>query len=229
MDKPTPGSQAAAGYKIKITKDGPYIVTGGVPLSEQTPCIDEEGQCRGWKEGKKYPAQESYALCRCGHTKTPPFCDGSHHKTDFDGTEQASHRVYLGRAGEVEGPELKLTDVQSLCASARFCHRDGGTWHLTRHSDERKARQAAVEETADCPSGRLMVWDKEGNPIEPEFTPSIGLITDVQAGVMGPLWVRGGIQIEGVDGKLYEIRNRVTLCRCGKSSNKPFCDGNHLK
>ena len=29
------------------------------------------------------------------------------------------------------------------------------------------------------------------------------------------------------EGKLYEVRNRVTLCRCGKSTNKPFCDSSH--
>jgi CDGSH-type Zn-finger protein len=29
------------------------------------------------------------------------------------------------------------------------------------------------------------------------------------------------------DGKAYEVRNRVTLCRCGSSNNKPFCDGSH--
>jgi CDGSH-type Zn-finger protein len=48
-----------------------------------------------------------------------------------------------------------------------------------------------------------------------------------QAGVVGPIMVRGGITIEGADGTVYEKRNRVTLCRCGKSKNKPFCDGSH--
>ncbi|HET8688843.1 MAG TPA: CDGSH iron-sulfur domain-containing protein [Methanosarcina sp.] len=41
--------------------------------------------------------------------------------------------------------------------------------------------------------------------------------------------MRGGIPIESADGKQYEIRNRVTLCRCGKSRNKPFCDGSHVE
>ena len=76
-----------------------------------------------------------------------------------------------------------------------------------------------------------MVSDKEatGDVLEPEFEPSIGLVEDIQAGKMGPLWVRGGIPVESADGFTYEIRNRVTLCRCGKSSNKPFCDGKHLQ
>jgi CDGSH-type Zn-finger protein len=39
--------------------------------------------------------------------------------------------------------------------------------------------------------------------------------------------VRGGIAVVSADGEQYEVRNRMTLCRCGASSNKPFCDGTH--
>ena len=77
--------------------------------------------------------------------------------------------------------------------------------------------------------GRLVVWDKQGKAIEPEFEPSIGLVEDPQEGVMGPIWVRGGILVDSASGTTYEIRNRVTLCRCGKSSNKPFCDSSHVQ
>jgi CDGSH-type Zn-finger protein len=45
--------------------------------------------------------------------------------------------------------------------------------------------------------------------------------------VSGPIWVRGGISVYSGQGMLYEVRNRVTLCRCGKSTNKPFCDSSH--
>ncbi len=34
--------------------------------------------------------------------------------------------------------------------------------------------------------------------------------------------------VKSATGKTYERRNRVTLCRCGRSVNKPFCDGSHL-
>jgi CDGSH-type Zn-finger protein len=40
--------------------------------------------------------------------------------------------------------------------------------------------------------------------------------------------VKGGVPVESADGTVYEVRNRVTLCRCGKSTNKPFCDGTHI-
>jgi len=150
-------------------------------------------------------------------------------KVHFDGTETASHASYLEQAEEIKGPDLKLTDSQSFCASARFCHRAGGTWNLTKQSGDPRAKKTAIEESCDCPSGRLVTWDNNGKAIEPGFEPSIGLVKDTQAGKMGPLWVRGGIPVESAGGKTYEVRNRVTLCRCGKSSNKPFCDGSHLK
>lgn len=79
-----------------------------------------------------------------------------------------------------------------------------------------------------CPSGRLVVWDRRSKqPLEPELEPSIGLIEDPAQGVAGPIWVRGGITVEDENGTPYEVRNRVTLCRCGASRNKPFCDGTH--
>jgi CDGSH-type Zn-finger protein len=218
-----------ANYKVKITKDGPYLVTGGVPLSEQSICVDKDGQCHGWKEGKKYPTQETYALCRCGQSGNLPFCDGTHTKIQFDGTEQAVDTPYVEQATEIEGPGLRLTDARKFCSAARFCDRAGGIWKLTVQSSNPDARQKAIEEAKDCPSGRLVTWDQDGKAIEPDFEQSIGLVEDTQAGKMGPIWVRGGIPIESADGKTYEIRNRVTLCRCGKSSNKPFCDGSHLE
>ena len=76
---------------------------------------------------------------------------------------------------------------------------------------------------ADCNSGRLVIWDKKtGEPLEPAFEKSIGLVEGPIKGISGPLWVRGGIPVISADGFVYEIRNRVTLCRCGKSGNKPF-------
>jgi CDGSH-type Zn-finger protein len=73
-----------------------------------------------------------------------------------------------------------------------------------------------------------VVLDKQIETIiEPKFVKSIGLIEDPAMGVSGPIWVRGGILVESADGKTYKIRNRITLCRCGKSKNKPFCDSSH--
>ncbi len=218
----------ATDAKIQVTKDGPYLVSGGLPLSEQRMVTNAEGESLDYQAGKPYPAQPQYALCRCGQSGNKPFCDGSHKKAKFDGTETASREPYLQQAETTEGPAVSLTDAESLCAFARFCDPKGRIWNLIERTDNPETRKLAEFEAAHCPSGRLVVWDKKtGQAIEPEFQPSLGLIEDTEKQVSGPIWVRGGIPVLSADGKPYEVRHRVTLCRCGQSGNKPFCDGAH--
>jgi len=217
--------------KIKVCKDGPYTVTGGIPLKDYTLIVDADGLSTGWQEGKSYPVEEEYELCRCGHSKTWPFCDRqSHQEIQFDGTETASREPFEKQTEpKTVGPELVLTDAPVFCALARFCDRAGGVWDNTRGSDDPEKKKIVIQEVSDCPAGRLVLHDKDGNLIEPKFEPSIGLVIDPVAGVDGPVWVRGGIPVEAADGFVYEVRNRMTLCRCGKSKNKPFCDCSHVE
>ncbi len=214
--------------RIEITKDGPYLVKGSLPLSEQWIVTNAEGDSLDYREGKKYPVPPQYALCRCGQSANKPFCDGTHKKAGFDGTETASREPYLEQAETVEGPTMRLTDQQNLCAYARFCDPKGKVWNLVTQADDPEARALVKHEAGHCPAGRLVAWDRAtGKPIEPKFEPSLGLIEDTEKRVSGPIWVRGGIPVISADGKTYEIRNRVTLCRCGRSDNKPFCNGAH--
>ena len=214
--------------KITITQNGPYLVSGNVPLEEYI--ISNDGHENIYINGKQLLQSQTYALCRCGHSKNMPFCDGSHQRAHFDGTETATKEPYLRQAVVIDGPDLLLTDVEGLCAFARFCHkRLGSVWELTEESDDTQCREAAVAAACDCPAGRLVIWDKAtGNAIEPEYEPSIVILQDPERECSGPIFVRGGIPIESSDGSVYEIRNRVTLCRCGKSKNKPFCDAVHV-
>ncbi len=59
---------------IEVTKDGPYRITGGLPL------VDSEGAEVVRNEGSSL---EHYALCRCGHSRNKPFCSGMHWYVDF--------------------------------------------------------------------------------------------------------------------------------------------------
>jgi CDGSH-type Zn-finger protein len=216
--------------KITVTKNGPYIVTGGVPIVVAEICNDNEGYCRTWKIVDRYPVKEQSALCRCGHSENRPFCDGTHAKTRFNGTETAGNEPYLSHPEIIRGPELELTDYHGLCVHARFCMRAGGIWNLTEQSGNPEARDIAIEEACNCPSGRLVIRDlRSGELVEPVLEKSIVVIEYPAKGEHGPLWVRGGIPVVSADGKPYTIRNRVTLCRCGKSHNKPFCDGSHVQ
>jgi CDGSH-type Zn-finger protein len=213
--------------KIKITKDGPYLVSGGVPLTEKIITPGEKGY--EWKDGRKLPQAESYALCRCGHSKNPPFCDGTHAKVAFSGEETASKTEYANRAKTTQGPALDLMD-DGRCAFARFCQRKSGSaWELVAHSDDPAVKEEAVLAAGGCPSGRLTAVSKTKEALEPEYEGAIEMIQDPQKDCSGGIFVKGNIPIESSDGEMYEVRNRVVLCRCGGSKNKPFCDSSHVK
>jgi CDGSH-type Zn-finger protein len=214
--------------KIVVSKDGPYRVSGGVPLTMQIITPNKEGFSWDWKKAKTFETQQEYSLCRCGQSKNKPFCDGTHAKVKFDGTETATRRPYIRQAEVFDGPTLLLSDAEELCAFARFCDPGGKIWGLIEQTDDPEARKLVVREANHCPAGRLVVHDKKtGKEIEDKLPPSVGVVEDPALGCSGPLWVSGGVRIESENGTPYEARNRVTLCRCGASANKPFCNGSH--
>jgi CDGSH-type Zn-finger protein len=181
-----------------------------------------------WKTGETFKTEKEYELCRCGHSKQKPFCDNSHVKARFDGEETASRVPFARQAEQIEGPGLVLSDVEKLCAFARFCDPGGKIWSLIEQTDNAEARELVIREAMHCPSGRLVLHDKKTRKeIEDPLEPAIGVVEDPALGCSGPLWIQGDIEIESSDGRRYEKRNRVTLCRCGASDNKPFCNGSH--
>jgi CDGSH-type Zn-finger protein len=215
--------------KIVVSKNGPYIIKGGIPITVEIITPNDQGGSWEWVRGRALEIKPIVALCRCGASQNKPFCDSTHKKVNFDGTETASRKPYDEQACREAGAALDLFDAEALCASARFCDNFGSAWNLAKQSDKSRERDLLRHEVVRCPSGRLVLRDKEtGQAIEPQFSPSIAVVEDPQKQCAGPLWVRGGIVIESADGTPYERRNRVTLCRCGASQNKPFCDGSHL-
>ena len=178
--------------KIKVTKNGPYLVYGSLSITEQEITVNSEGIPIRWTQHFEHPKKVTCSICRCGQSKNKPFCDGTHARVGFNGNETANNEEYLAKPDIIDGPALKLMDIETLCASARFCHRNGGIWNLVPESDNIEAKKTACEETCDCPSGRLILQDKKtGKKIEPVFEPSLVLIEDPDMGVSGPLWVRG--------------------------------------
>ncbi|HEY3414991.1 MAG TPA: CDGSH iron-sulfur domain-containing protein [Armatimonadota bacterium] len=214
--------------RITIAKDGPYLVSGPAPLT----VLDIETNARGesitWAERRELPVSGEYHLCRCGESRNKPFCDGTHAKIGFDGTETASLETVMEQADVLDGPTMQLADAEVLCAFARFCDPNGRVWNQVEESDDPQTRANLIRQTGNCPAGRLIAIDKStGEAIEPSLSQSIGVVEDPAEKCSGPLWVRGGIELVGSDGTNYEVRNRLTLCRCGRSDNKPFCNGAH--
>ena len=226
-DAPQTQGDAPTPMSITIVENGPYVVNGSAPLLEEA--ITPVGGHREYRVRRTFPATQTYALCRCGRTKTPPFCDGSHVTAGFDGTETASRESFEERADVYPGPGAYLLD-DNRCAFARFCHReDGDVWTLTELSGDERLKEEAIKASSDCPAGRLVHYDTaDSTPYEPVLDPAISLLEDPEEGVSGPLYVRGGIPLISADGSTYELRNRYALCRCGASRNKPFCDAMHV-
>jgi CDGSH-type Zn-finger protein len=211
--------------QVEVTKDGPYRVTG-VPLLRMRRLLSAEGRPVEWRRGPEIDHEETFELCRCGRSGSKPFCDGTEKEIRFDGTETADRRPTEDRRRRYgEGPVV-LTDDVTFCASAGFCvRRDFDAWSLSADTStpERAAELMGMVER--CPSGRLVYEPAPGadTPVEGEIPMEIGVVDD------GPLWVRGGIPIRAADGFEYEVRRRMTLCRCGESQRKPFCDGSHAR
>ena len=83
--------------EIRVTKDGPYLVSDNLPLAKVTIGANEDGESVRYDWDKPFKQQRQYALCRCGHSGGKPYCDGSHAKVGFDGTETASRKPYRSR------------------------------------------------------------------------------------------------------------------------------------
>ena len=207
------------GKRIKISKNGPYTVYGGVPLKEESIKVDAMGKPEKWETVRKLYPCDIYALCRCGKSTDKPFCTGDH--VGWDGTETAARTNFEERARSFPGMEgVEILQDMSFCIGAGFCH---AKQKIEKMASDKKTMNIALQQCYDCAGGSIVI-KINGKAQEPQLEKSISATSK-----NGPIWVKGGIPVESSDGYIYEIRNRVTLCSCGRSNNKPFCDGNHKR
>ncbi|MGN6608805.1 MAG: CDGSH iron-sulfur domain-containing protein [Jatrophihabitans sp.] len=209
---------------VRVSADGPYLVRD-TPLVRRREVHSEHGEPLTWQTTDRIETRDVYALCRCGHSANKPFCDGTHSRIGFDGTETAPTTTYAERSSTMEGTGITVADDRSLCEHAGFCgNRLTNVWDMMDGSatDDTTVRAQVMAMVERCPSGALTYrLTPDGEDVEPDLRPAVGVVED------GPLWVTGGVRIERSDGTVLETRNRVTLCRCGASKNKPLCDGSH--
>ena len=129
--------------------------------------VAADGEPESWARGEAMRTGETYALCRCGKSGRTPFCDGTHSRTSFIGTETAPRAIAPEAVEWTEGPELSLADRPCLCSIARYCHRHGDAWALTEASKDPVAKRVAIESAANCPSGRITAFDERGGRAAP--------------------------------------------------------------
>jgi uncharacterized Fe-S cluster protein YjdI/CDGSH-type Zn-finger protein len=129
-------------------------------------------------------------------------------------------RVYRGSAIEVS------FDLATCVHIGECVRRLPGTFALDRRPWI-SPDAAPADETASvierCPSGALQYRRLDGGA--DERAPDPPVVIPMRN---GPFLVRGRIEVRHDDGTL-EILPRATLCRCGGSANKPFCDNTHLR
>lgn len=209
--------------KITVTNDGPLRVSGDVTMQRYTKVESVSGEPVIWRAGESERIEGTTLLCRCGASGNKPYCDNSHRDIAFDGTETAPTDDYVDRAKELGGRTITVFDDRSICEHAGFCgNQVTNVWKLTKNEDtldgaDEGLMTAMIEH---CPSGAL-TYAVGGDFVEVSHPQEIRVVDD------GPLWVTGGVPVERSDGEPFESRNRMTLCRCGASSNKPLCDGSH--
>jgi len=213
--------------KIVIWPNGPYVVYGDIPLLRKQPVLSEENEPMTWKTGERIETEETYALCRCGRSSSKPFCDGSHVRYGFKGKETADSRPFEERQSVLGGTGFTVKRDKSLCMGASFClSHNTFIKRLLPKTTDSAVRIQIISMIEHCPSGSF-AYDIDGEDMEPDLHQAIALVSEGENA--GCLWVTGNIPIERSDGEPFEVRNRVTLCRCGRSKNKPYCDGTHRK
>ena len=185
--------------KITCAPNGPYLV-------ENVP---------GLRSGA--------ALCRCGGSANKPFCDGTHRSNGFN--DQNTADSTQNKRTAYAGKRITIFDNRAICAHAAFCTDELAA--VFRHHDtpwivpDAAGLEKIVSTIKKCPSGALS-YAIDGVEAAPPQRPPMVTVTD-----NGPYAITGGIELMGVklgDGASAE---HYTLCRCGASKNKPFCDGSH--
>jgi CDGSH-type Zn-finger protein len=165
----------------------------------------------------------SGALCRCGGSKKKPFCDGTHRTNGFSDGKLADPS--LNRRESYAGKRITIHDNRALCAHAGACTDTLAQVFRMRQEPWIDPDAAAVDEIVavirKCPSGALSYSIDGAEAREPERPPMITVTKD------GPYAVTGGVELEQVAFGDGASREHYTLCRCGGSKNKPFCDGTH--
>ena len=200
--------------QIQCLPDGPYLLKKNEDAKVSLHVTGADGETVSEVTG--------VALCRCGDSRNKPFCDGTHKNNGF-----SDKRLSDGSADSCvsyEGSRVTIRDNRGICAHAGICtDRLASVFRMGQEPwiDADGASVEAIVEAVDrCPSGAITctVGDVEHRP--GSETPEIRVIKD------GPYQV-GSVDLEGHAFGDGVTAGRYTLCRCGASKNKPFCDGSH--
>ena len=192
---------------INPKPNGPLHVSGAVTL------VDSRGEA--------VATEAQFWLCRCGGSSNKPFCDGSHKRIGFSSERQSdpAKRATVDYVGK----NITIHDNRSICAHAGHCTGHSPAVFSMSAKPWIDADADAVAQTVAtirmCPSGALAY------SIDGVLHEHSGRAPAIRIAKNGPYEVVGGPALQG--DAVPVSSEHYTLCRCGQSKNKPFCDGTH--
>ena len=193
---------------IAPTPDGPYMVRALENFANQKGPI---------------LTKETMALCRCGGSADKPFCDGTHAKIGFSSAKLEGRVEDKKEASE--GKKITIHDNRGICAHAGRC--TDGLASVFRLNEEpwidpdAASADEIIAVVKKCPSGALSYSVNDVEYGDQDGEPAIFVAPN------GPYVVSGGPNLSDTAGAEGASIDHSTLCRCGGSKNKPFCDGTH--
>ena len=193
--------------RIKLSRDGPYLVT-----------VDDLTNSKG----ERLEARHGVALCRCGASAKKPFCDSSHIRIGFSDERRPDRTPdgvveYRGAAIAVHFNRLQCSASERCAKALPRVFREGERpWIQPDRADV----NSIIEVVRRCPSGALR-YTRHG-----QTGPSDVNAPSIRIARNGPYEVQG-FDLDTENWSEGASRERFTLCRCGGSRNKPFCDGTH--
>lgn len=194
--------------EIVFTEYTPYLVVN-------TKLFDQEGN--------EIDVPEVYSLCRCGKSKTKPFCDGTHSKIAFVGNREKEDKrgtkAYIGE-------KITIYDNRFLCQHKGACKLEGVFKSNDRpwiDPDGYEGINKIIEVIKLCPSGAL-TYSVDGVEVR-SWNENQKIIVAKD----GPYCIQGEVSLKDslLSSNILVSKEHYTLCRCGESKKKPFCDGTH--
>lgn len=195
--------------KIDISQNGPFLVEGLKKLNDS--------------DGNYIYTKEKIALCRCGASSNKPFCDGTHSRIGFSGERETDKDLYSEKS--YEGKDITVHDNRTICSHSAECVNNlGSVFDVGRKpwiEPDNASAEKIKEVVKKCPSGALSYTAGGKKVVNFDRAPGITVVKN------GPYNITGGIKLIIEDGLKPPASEHYSLCRCGASKNKPYCDGSH--